>query len=844
MRGAQSLAERLDSSQIEQPSSQLAQAVVPPATEPANAPPEATDLCIVTAEDATLSFSVAAKDADGDPLTVTATQPQSGQVEVGPEGMLTLIAGEPGLQSFDYTVQDGRGGSASADAKVFVNPTQDGLIPPVMSQVAPADLPALARACAAGIALDTTTLRGSEIQIQDPTPGQRFHIVAEPGQQIELQSRDFVEATYLVVDGGLLIITPDGNMAFVADFVRVAEGDDPLTLSLYEGPAVPANELLENLQPITETSLAGTGVGQLPPPAAGPEHGGGAGFSPYDPGGIGNGPDAIGPLGYTALAFAPPPFAPETQVAGANDDSPGPIVTIGPGGSVPVGEVTVSPEFTSALTFPTLVELQPLDPSRINGVDQGNLVLGPAANASIVFASEVAAFENSLGVYRIADDGTISDPKMVFARVDQAAPGDTVTLSDLYSDLSAGEKIGLFLIADGWGLNGDLVNQDLVFLSNGVPATIDDPTPQLFADVNGTLVPIEGNIFHTANPDEALINPLNNGGETQTASGLQSNFSGLTVGFEDQVLADGDRDFNDTVVLVDLAPELTLNFGYVPPISPTLTIEDAGTGTLSSARVAVVEGSGSDTLQITASLSGTGVSAAQDGSNGVVRLVGDAPIAVYESILRSIELQAAGDVGERKISIEVTDNNGATSEPVFVSFDYTLSSLIEGTNGPDNLVGDVNGTPQQNPIAGLGADDQLSGLDLRDLLDGGEGNDTLQGGPGDDLLFGGPGIDEVSGDEGADRFFILSLPDRGDQFPDFDATEGDVLDLTALFDGRADGGDINDFLQFDQNGSDIDVSADLDGPAPAFDFFQIATLVDPTGVTTVQEAVDSGAVAV
>ncbi len=433
MRDAQSLAERPDSSPIEDPPSQLAQAVVAPATEPAptspeatapaNTPPEAGDLCIVTAEDATLSFSVAAKDPDGDPLTLAVTQPQSGQVEVGPQGMLTLIAGEPGLQSFEYAVHDGRGGSASGDATVFVNPIGDGLDPPVMSQVAPADLPALARACAAGLALETIPLRGSEIQIQDPAPGQRFHIVAEPGQQIELQSHDFVDATYLVVDGGLLIVTPDGNMAFVADFVQVAQSDQPLTLSVYEGPAVAANVLLENLEPIAETSIAGTGVGKLPPPAAGPEHGGGAGFSAYDPGGIGNGPDALGPLGPTALVYQAPEPLPETQVAGANDDQGGgrPIVTVGPGGSVPVGEVTVSQEFTSALTFPALAESQALATSAINGVDQGNLVLGPAADATIAFGSEVAAYENSLGVYRIADDGTITDPKMVFARVDQAA---------------------------------------------------------------------------------------------------------------------------------------------------------------------------------------------------------------------------------------------------------------------------------------------------------------------------------------------------------------------------------------------------------------------------------------
>ena len=164
-------------------------------SEAANTPPEAESMCIVTAEDATLSFEVMAKDADGDPLSVSASQPQSGRTEVGPDGTLIFVADEPGLQTFQYAVQDGRGGSDSADATVFVNPLEDALIPPAMARIAPADLPAIAQACATGIALETTPLSGPEIQIQDPAPGQRFQIQAEPGQQIQLQSRDFVDAT-------------------------------------------------------------------------------------------------------------------------------------------------------------------------------------------------------------------------------------------------------------------------------------------------------------------------------------------------------------------------------------------------------------------------------------------------------------------------------------------------------------------------------------------------------------------------------------------------------------------------------------------------------------------------
>jgi RTX calcium-binding nonapeptide repeat (4 copies)/Domain of unknown function (DUF4114)/Bacterial Ig domain len=842
MRDAQSAAERLEKSEAEAAPTILAQADAP-TPEAANTPPEAENMCILTAEDATLSFSVVAKDADGDPLTVTASQPESGRTELGPDGTLVFVADDPGVQTFEYAVQDGRGGSASADATVFVNPLEDALVPPAMARVAPADLPAIAQACAAGIALETTALTGPEIQIPDPAPGQRFQIQAAPGQQIQLQSRDFVDATFLVVDGGLLIVTPDGNMAYVADFVANAQGDDPLTLSVYEGPAVPADQLLGSLQPI-----AFTNVGQLVPPAAGPEHGGGAAFSPYDPGDIGTGPDPLGPLLPTALGLGVPPVHFESGINGAGDDNQPPTLTLGPGQVVPVGEVTVTPEFTSGRQSPQLSERQALDGSRINGIDQDNFTLGLSADARITFIDEVARLQNTLGVYLIDEGGAIHSPKIVFPQIEHAdadpdqprvrpgggplQSGESVLLSTLYDgpgeQLQAGQKFGLFLIADGWTLNGDRLLGDAGLEFRGS----DGQPPQLFSLVDGEA--IEGNIFHS-------VDSLNQGGDTHTASGLEPNVIGLTTTFEDLVLVSGDRDFNDTVLQIDLLPTQQFNFGFVPTVAPDIAISDTDSGNLGGATVEIVSGNlGVDRLVITESLEDTGITAVGDGSRLIV-LGGDATIEAYETILQSIVLQAGGTLGERVVSVQVVDDDGAASAPAQVTFDFSAVNLVVGDDIPPEGGGD--GT---DLFSGRGGDDELFGAAGDDLLDGGEGNDTLHGGPGNDLLFGGPGNDELHGDEGADRFFFLSLPDRGDQILDFNADEGDVLNLSSLFrDVDVEVANADAFLQFEQSGAnDVAVSVDVDGPAAGFDFVQVVTLVDPTGVTTVQDAVTSGAVAV
>src|SRR5919106_3632985 len=170
----------------------------------------------------------------------------------------------------------------------------------------------MARACTSGVADNLVKLEGAQVRIEDMAPGERIHIVAEPGQRIALESGDLVSATYLVVDGGLLVITPNGNVAYISGFVAAAESDAPPTISVADGPAVASSRLLGTLQPIAEPA-EGEVVGRLLSPEAGPAHWGGANFTPYDPGSIAAGPFPTGPLLPTALVLRAPPVLEEAQ---------------------------------------------------------------------------------------------------------------------------------------------------------------------------------------------------------------------------------------------------------------------------------------------------------------------------------------------------------------------------------------------------------------------------------------------------------------------------------------------------------------------------------------------------
>ena len=145
------------------------------------------------------------------------------------------------------------------------------------------------------------------------------------------------------------------------------------------------------------------------------------------------------------------------------------------------------------------------------------------------------------------------------------------------------------------------------------------------------------------------------------------------------------------------------------------------------------------------------------------------------------------------------------------------ADTIEGGEGNDRLYGQEQG----DILRGQGGNDFLSGGSGNDTLEGGEGNDrleggdnidTLDGGDGVDALFGGAGSDTLdggadadiivggagrdfaTGGTGADRFrfadgdFAGTTSVDADRIYDFDASEGDMVDLS-LVDAIAGGSD-------------------------------------------------------
>ncbi|MBS4152017.1 Ig-like domain-containing protein, partial [Pseudomonas balearica] len=154
---------------------------------------------------------------------------------------------------------------------------------------------------------------------------------------------------------------------------------------------------------------------------------------------------------------------------------------------------------------------------------------------------------------------------------------------------------------------------------------------------------------------------------------------------------------------------------------------------------------------------------------------------------------AADDSSNITLSLgaTVTDGSGdkaSTDFNVVIDPDHSL----QGTTGNDSLMG----SDLADTLRGESGDDQLNG---------GTGNDLLVGGAGDDILIGGLGDDQLTGGSGADTFTWKAGDLGKDSILDFNASEGDRIDLSDLLQGENDG-NLLSYLRVDTTTSTLQIS--------------------------------------
>jgi Ca2+-binding RTX toxin-like protein len=113
----------------------------------------------------------------------------------------------------------------------------------------------------------------------------------------------------------------------------------------------------------------------------------------------------------------------------------------------------------------------------------------------------------------------------------------------------------------------------------------------------------------------------------------------------------------------------------------------------------------------------------------------------------------------------------------------------------------ITGTVAAEVLTGTEFDDSIRGGAGSDTILGGLGDDLLEGEDGNDRLDGGGGDDSLAGGAGADVFALASIDGSSDVLLDFDADEGDTLEID---------GELLADLDFELEVVDTDGDGDMD----------------------------------
>ena len=350
-------------------------------------------------------------------------------------------------------------------------------------------------------------------------------------------------------------------------------------------------------------------------------------------------------------------------------------------------------------------------------VDMSDFTIKEATTATVTFMDEGAGYRNSLGVYEIAEDGSITNVKILFANASKQGSGGNLIPgeSNIQFDVEAGAQLGFFVVSNGFGKGYEnrmaLMGETGTFemrTVDGDPANSNSSSMELWYidEISGEETHIRSqfgfDIFHSIgssannyapNPDEYLHVV----GRANTVTG------DVLIGFED-IRGGGDNDYDDTIINIELGQ--TNVIGMLPEKAPS-------SGNLPDDDI-LYGGDGDDILF---------------GISGNDHLEGG-----------SGNDELSGNSGNDKLfgndGVDILNGNSG-------------DDILQGGAGNDQL----SGNSGDDDLSGDGGDDTISAGSGHDRASGGSGNDTVSGGSGMDILFGGSGKDTLNGNSGNDTLY-------------------------------------------------------------------------------------------
>ncbi len=165
---------------------------------------------------------------------------------------------------------------------------------------------------------------------------------------------------------------------------------------------------------------------------------------------------------------------------------------------------------------------------------------------------------------------------------------------------------------------------------------------------------------------------------------------------------------------------------------------------------------------------------------------------------------------------------------------WEVFAQLEATTGWDrtDTVEYIKANTEELSVESI--DTQGEGRDLgHDILNGGAGDDIIFGQEGNDTISGGTGNDTLNGGSGSDLFILETNLGGLTTIQDFDASEGDVLDISdvlAGYDAATDA--LADFVELEVIGGNTYVKVNADGAGNDFETVAVLENLDTTDLNS------------
>ncbi len=348
--------------------------------------------------------------------------------------------------------------------------------------------------------------------------------------------------------------------------------------------------------------------------------------------------------------------------------------------------------------------------TRGGAVDMDKFRIGEDVEGSVTFLGETAGFKNALGVYKIADDGTIYDVQMLFGNASLKGSGGDLVSGQSSVDLSlkTGDQLGFFVVPNGFSQGGMArllsdENASYKFVGpDGGAGNVNGGSEVKLVHVaeDGTETVVKSqygdSVFHSYGGAES---GLNGDGFKHVTAEVDVETGKVKVGFED-LKGGGDKDFDDSVFEIDLGQT---NAALLP--------KESVSGSKSSDDDDIRGGEGDD------------------------QLFG----------MRGNDTMRGGQGDD-----DMWGNSGDDT-----MFGHSGNDNMRGGSGNDVMMGNrgddvMVGNSGDDEIHGGGGSDELWGNSGNDVIHDGGGHDKVDGGSGDDVFVAGGGRDTYNGGSGFD----------------------------------------------------------------------------------------------